>query len=508
MKRTANAGVSLLAMKSRRRAASLLLAMLAAACGSREPPSHEPPARAHADRANAPDIVLVSIDSLRYDHLGCYGYAKPTSPTIDRLAREGVRCEAAVSTTSWTLPAHAAMFTGLFDSAHGLVDNGSKLADGQRTLAEVLHDAGYQTVGFFGGPYLHPAFGLAQGFERYTSCMSAAVDEANVQEQSSDSRSQMFRDITGPRTLDEVKHWLPAIDRRPLFLFVHLFDVHYDYNPPQEYVDMFDPDYAGHLDAHDLPHNAAINAHMPPRELEHLTALYDGEIRFTDHVLGEIFDALATTGRLEHALVIVTADHGEEFFEHGGKGHQRSLFDEVVRVPLIVHWPGHFEAGRVVREQVRLVDLMPTLLSIAGVAERPPMQGRDIGALLRGEQLAPAPALCELLVDRGEIRALRTDASKVIRYKDGKLVFAFDLVRDPHEEETLAPDSSVVREELGELGRVLDEIARFKKNAGPRIEAIDPGSDIGRKLRALGYLGDERSRPKADSSDSAGSSPR
>ena len=128
-------------------------------------------------REHGPDIILISIDSLRPDHLGCYGYGRPTSPTIDALAQEGVRCASAVSTTSWTLPAHAALFTGLYDSAHGAVDNGTKLVDSHVTLAEVLQDAGYQTAGFYGGPYLHPMFGLGQGFETYESCMSEIHSE-------------------------------------------------------------------------------------------------------------------------------------------------------------------------------------------------------------------------------------------------------------------------------------------------------------------------------------------
>ena len=126
-----------------------------------------------------PDIILISIDSLRPDHLGCYGYRQPTSPTIDNLAGDGVRFENAISTTSWTLPAHAALFTGLYDSAHGLIAAGLRLADANVTLAEVLSQAGYQTAGFFGGPYLHPTFGLDQGFQTYQSCMTTLPDDAS-----------------------------------------------------------------------------------------------------------------------------------------------------------------------------------------------------------------------------------------------------------------------------------------------------------------------------------------
>ena len=454
---------------------ALLLLSLALACGARE---------AHAPRPNAPgpDIVLVSIDSLRFDHLGCYGYKPPTSPAIDRLATEGVRCETAISTTSWTLPSHAAMFTGLFDSAHGVVDNGLALPDERVTLAEVLRDAGWQTAGFYGGPYLEPAFGLSQGFETWRSCMSEAVRE-----------SASHRDVTGPRTLAEVTKWLDeGMEKpggRPLFLFLHLWDVHYDYVPPPEYAKLFDPDYPGSLDASDLMNNPAVGPRMAPRDFQHLVALYDGEIRFTDDVLGKILGEIGRRGRLENALVVVTADHGEEFFEHDGKGHQRTLFDEVVRVPLIFRWKGQLPTRSVVKEPVRLVDLLPTLLSLAGVAEVPAAQGRDIAPLLLGEKLPPAPALCELLVDGNDLHALRTERAKVLDYRHANTRIGYDLLMDPREERPLAEDSDLVRAGLDDLSREIEASLASRRGREARPFGLDP--DLKRRLGDLGYVGRE-----------------
>jgi len=164
--------------------------------------------------ARGPNLLLVSIDSLRPDHLGCYGYARDTSPVIDRLAREGVRFQTAVSTTSWTLPAHAALFTGMYDSAHGLVDNGLSLSDAHRTLAEELALHGYQTAGFYGGPYLHPTFGLSQGFGHYQSCMTAVAEGASAEEVRAESRAPRgaaHEDVTGPRTVEEFGRWLDVV---------------------------------------------------------------------------------------------------------------------------------------------------------------------------------------------------------------------------------------------------------------------------------------------------------
>ena len=240
---------------------------------------------------------MISIDSLRPDHLGCYGYGRATSPAIDRLAAEGVRFETAVSTTSWTLPAHAALFTGLYDSAHGLYDNGLSLADEHRTLAETLAEHGYQTAGFFGGPYLHPTFGLGQGFEHYQSCMTrwpTTSAKPDVRAESRAARGASHADVTGPRTLEEFGRWLDGADRgRPFFLFVHLWDVHYDYIPPPEVAALFvDPAYRGASTGADFAEARALGGHGSPRPTQqHLIALYDAEIRFTDEILGRILDA-------------------------------------------------------------------------------------------------------------------------------------------------------------------------------------------------------------------------
>jgi arylsulfatase A-like enzyme len=313
---------------------------------------------------------------------------------------------------------------------------------------------------------------------------------------SSAERERSHAGATGPRTLEAVTRWLGReVDERPLFLFVHLWDVHYDYDPPREYVEMFDPGYAGTLDASDLMRNPAVNDHMAPRELDHLIALYDGEIRFTDEILGKILSAIEKRGRMRNTLLVITADHGEEFFEHGGKGHQRSLFDEVVRVPLIARWPGRFTAGSVVRDQVRLVDLMPTLLACGGVEKRPDVQGRDITPLLRGEPMPPASALCELYVDKNDMRALRTNAFKVIEWAHARTVLGYDLAFDAHEQRPLAPELPQVATAHAELESALDSASAFKKRIGASASPLDLPHDVEHSLKALGYAGDPTLAP-------------
>lgn len=450
------------------------------------------------DTPARPNIVLVSIDSLRPDHLGCYGHPRPTSPEIDRLAAEGVRFESAVSTSSWTLPAHAALFTGLYDSSHGLFDNGLRLSPDHRTLAEELRAAGYHTAGFFGGPYLHPTFGLGDGFDVYRSCMTTVPDDTDDDTLRAESRSaagKSHEDITGPRTLDNVKAWTAEKPGdKPYFLFVHLWDVHYDFIPPAPYDRMFDPDYKGALDGRDFMGSRDVHRGMARRDLEHLLALYDGEIRFTDEILKQLLGALREKGLLENTLVVLTADHGEEFFEHGSKGHQKTLYDEVVRIPLVMHWPGALEAGRTVPDQVRIVDVMPTLLAAAGVRELPTMAGRDLLPLAKGKSLAPTAALLELHADKRDFRALRTRELKVIRYgrtPDGKELpnVAHDLVRDPQERLAVQEGTNSAHDEaFARLDRTLESAEALRAYLGAKATAADVDPELERKLRETGYL--------------------
>ena len=312
-------------------------------CDTSASPSSTSPPQVSLAAAQQPDIVLVSIDSLRADHVGCYGYGRPTTPAIDRLAAEGARFRNAVSTTSWTLPAHASMFTGLYSDTHGVVDNGLALSGNIVTLTEALKGAGYHTAGFFGGPYLMPEFGFNQGFDTYECCMSQFQPGQDHSEDQVGVGPQSFADITGPLTLEKTEAWIDTLDSRPFFLFVHLWDVHYDYIPPGEYARMFDPDYSGTLDPRMMLRNASIRPGMPERDLQHLIALYDGEIRYTDDNLARLLAELDRVGRLDSALIVVTSDHGDEFFEHGQTGHQKTLYDEVLRIPLVIRWPGKIQ---------------------------------------------------------------------------------------------------------------------------------------------------------------------
>jgi arylsulfatase A-like enzyme len=380
-----------------------------------------------ACQPSRPDIVLVSIDSLRADHLGAYGYPHPTSPALDRIAAAGVTFDNAVSTTSWTLPAHAALFTGLEDSAHGVIQDRFRLASNRVTLAERLREAGYHTAGFYGGPYLSPGFGIAQGFDTWVDCQTPLARDATGKQRHVVSHE----DVTGPRTLTAVEQWLSDVDdSRPFFLFVHLWDVHYDYQAPPEIVARFDPDYDGPVVGAGFETSPHLRVDMAERDRRHLLALYDAEIRFTDDVLGAIVSRIEAAGRSRETLFVITSDHGEEFFDHGRKGHQKSLFEEVVRIPLVFYGTSALKAETRVSSLASLVDVMPTLLAQAGVAPEAPGPGRDLSPALRGDPLPPGEALLELHVTRRHAAALRGEDWVLISepHERPKL---FDLASDP-----------------------------------------------------------------------------
>ena len=427
---------------------SLLAAVAACAC-SREPGVPPAPSSVHAPNAKRPpDIVLVTIDSLRADHLGCYGYSKATSPHLDAFARSGVRCADAVSTTSWTLPAHAALFTGLYDSTHGVVDNGLALAQGVTTLAEVLRAQGYHTAGFYGGPYLHPVFGLSQGFESWESCMSASssrAPDAVVRSVLDPADLSSARDVTGPRTLASVEAKLRSAARdEPLFLFVHLWDVHYDYRPPEEYWRRFDADYAGTLDASDLAHNPRITRDMPARELAHVVALYDGEIAFTDQQIGRLMERLNQLNLDENTLIILTADHGESFAEHDTWFSGSTLFNSATRVPLIVSFPTHLPRARSISAPAMNVDLAPTVLDTIGAPIPDVFEGQSLLPLMLGHSAGEDRLAFTELADRSEVAVVDRYWKLIWSSRDqaARLFYLGDDPNELHDRAESEPDTT------------------------------------------------------------------
>ncbi len=453
--------------------AAVLVAPLAAR-GARHP------VEAPALRRGSPNVLLISIDSLRADHLGCYGYHRDTSPRLDTLAREGVRFETVVAPSPWTLPSHVTMLTGLPPERHGVIDNGMRAARATVFLAETLRAHGYETAGFVAGPYLDAAFGFAQGFDHYDDHTLAAA-----------SMHGSHRGSTSEKSVVLVLDWLdtrtPSPAARPFFVFLHMWDVHYDYTPPAPFDRRFDPAYVGRVSPHEFETGAHIHANMDPLDLAHIVALYDGEIAFVDHHLGRLLDVLRARGVLDDTIVAVTADHGEEFFEHGQKGHQKALYDESLLIPLLVRYPQRLPAGTVVRNQVRLMDVPRTILSLAGIdpgvhfgtSPSAFLSSRDLTRLVAGEDAdaQSPPAFSELF---GRVVSIRTDTAKWISRR-GEL---YDLAADPGERGSVTGTRPALESSLRGQARRWVEGWR---SAPPLAEPGRVDHDVQERLRALGY---------------------
>ncbi len=463
------------------------------------------------------NVVIVSIDSLRADHVGAYGYPLPTTPTIDGLAASGVLFERAYATTSWTLPSYASLLTGLDSAAHGVSSPRQRLPDRIDTLAERLAQAGVHTVGFFSGPYLDPSFGLARGFAEYVDCTSyadgrthALLTEAESQRlESLDEETRSLasahlashRDVTNPILLERLNEWLSrGRFAQRNFLFLHLWDVHFDYIPPARHLALFDPDYEGPLREEFF---AALRVGMPARDFQHVVARYDAEIRFTDETLGEILRALDEHRLLENAAVIVTSDHGEEFLDHGAKGHRGTLYEEVLRVPLVMRLEGWHDPGQRIREVVSLADLFATVCDLFGVSCPDRGAGRSLLPLLEGRDTGSGrgDALADLRLMGLRQLALVRQSDKVIRFEKEGVTLYYD--REALEEER---DGRTVGPAAGDPARAasqrLDERIREARALAPLVGGAPvQAGKVSRAtlemLRALGYL-PEQDAPTAD----------
>ncbi len=474
---------------SARRAIRVALLTLLVACGG------EPGVRPGAD------VVLVVIDTLRADALSCYGNERPTSPHLDALAAEGVRFDEVLAQAPNTATSHATLFTGLQPWAHR-VANMTSLEHGTpglppafETLAERFAAAGYQTAAFTDGGPLGRAWNLHQGFEvleaRYEG-VEAKVDAA----------------LRFLRTRDE---------GRPLFLFVHTYQVHLPYVAPPEWSDRFDPDYEGPLRAAVERVRAQRDAgaekqpdgrillegqeRFTERDVEHLVALYHGGVAYTDHELGRLWAHLRERGTLDETIVAVTSDHGEEFGEHGRFGHVQ-LHRETLRVPLVLRLPGGTDAlarGRVVPETVRLVDLFDTLLEAAGLEPPPGRGGRSLLAGLRAGRIVSEPAFAETTehlypIGRGlpARRSVRRDGRAFLwtLSEAGEELALYDLASDPFERAPLELESAPPERALVERQLAEQEALRLRLLAGqPTVFTRRPDSATLEELRALGYGG-------------------
>lgn len=348
--------------------------------------------RATNSPAALPPIILFSIDTLRADHLGCYGYRRETSPRIDSFAQDAVLFQETIAQAPYTAPSHMSIFTSLYPPVHRLINFKSDTRPGAAmnktivTLPQFLQAQGYLTIGLTGGAQLDGGRGFAQGFDYYGNDFYSWEGEMRP-------TMEGLSAIKGT-----IKHWLRESRRenRPLFLFLHHYICHDPYvKGPPEYRQKFLDQRGGGLprsvDDLDLPRRGIRKQFFGkadwqnPDHLQHYIALYDGGVYFSDAVFGELMDLLKEEGLFDPALIVLFSDHGEEFLEHGGYLHSQ-LFRETLRVPLIVKFPGGEAAGRTVERPVEALDIFPTIADFLGMADKlPPVQGHSLLPVVRGK---------------------------------------------------------------------------------------------------------------------------
>jgi arylsulfatase A-like enzyme len=441
-----------------------LLALLLLCCGA------EP---------RRPNFLFIVVDTLRSDHLSAYGYERETSPALSRLAEAGVRFDRAYAPAPWTKPSVASMFTGQYPHRHGLNLVLETLPPEAVTLAERLSGAGYATAGAVSHVFVAGKNGLDQGFDRYDSAEAGGHSHVST---------------TG--VTRRAKKLLASFDDAPFFLFVHYFDPHYEYRRHPEFA--FAPEAVGRLrggeDIHDL---RALGADLSPEEVRFLRDVYDEEIRFTDAGIGALLAALDDLELADDTIVIVAADHGEEFFERGWLGHTRTLHEEVIRVPLVLRVPGGDARGRIVDTPVSLVSLAPTILDFAGVAAPDgEFQGPSLRPLIEaGDAGEPPPVRSEVryvVMNRDPRQAekaafkhaLIRGQYKLIKDFQAKRYELYDLDDDPGERRNLAAERpELLRELLVELRRTQSRSPEPNDAAPAELDPRDA-----ELLRKLGYI--------------------
>jgi arylsulfatase A-like enzyme len=428
-----------------------------------------------------PNVVLYVVDTVRADHLGCYGSARPATPRIDAFSRDAVLFGDAVAQSSWTLSATASILTGMTPRHHGAVGETFAIRPEVPTLAELLHAGGYTSAAFSTNYFVSADFGQARGFDRFRLYPERPGKRKGVYLPS----SALFR---------RVRRWLAARPPEPFFLYVHATDPHWPYRPPRRYLRPF---RAGTVD--DPAIRRATDAAfpfffgnvrwgerrwaLPDDELAVLRDLYDAELRQSDDYFGRLLDLLAAAGRLENTVVVLTSDHGEEFQDHGGLAHGQTLYDEVLHVPLVVRLPHGAAGGTRVARTVQQVDIAPTVLALANL----PVPGRlDGRSLLDPERPLGNEALSFLgLMGKALESLTRRDTKVVHAIEEGddrpRAFEAYDRLRDRAERENLAATSAW----LLAYARQRFDLLGLEAEAGP---AIDPKQL--ERLRALGYVQD------------------
>jgi arylsulfatase A-like enzyme len=423
-----------------------------------------------------PSVVIVSLDTLRGDRLGFMGYPRPTSPNLDRFAAEGAVFERASVASSWTLPSHVSLFTGLLPYDHRILHVGQRVRPDLRMLAERFRDAGYRTAAFTGGGYVSWGYGFDQGFEVFRD-----HDE--------------LRD-GGPELLAEnALAWAREHAHEPIFLFVHSYEPH----GPYLHDDFADPEDRGRLPESRSEPVGGVLEDPTPEERRYIADLYDGDVLHADRVLGGLLSELRREVLGERAIVVVTSDHGEDLWDHAAEdipAHGHTLYEEILHVPLLVWAPGRIPTACRIAAPVSQLDLPRTLLDLAEI-EDPGFPGRSLAhQLLACEEPETLPVLAEGVRYAAERFSRREGDRKAIvepvpseggtrRFGSARAIEIYDLAIDPRERRSLAAEADA--SDRARVERVLQRI-RSTERGGTEGAARPISRELEEQLRSLGYV--------------------
>ena len=445
-----------------------------------------------AARGDEPSLIIILVDALRPDHLSCHGYFLPTSPHIDAWAKKGVSFKMARATSTWSIPTHASLFTGLYPSSHGAYSLFSVLGEEVPTLAEILSKNGYYTLSLFDNPLLGKISGLDRGFD-------VALGVENEHKVSL-TLIRTYKKFLKKKPLTEdiirlTHKWIDycAEHNLPYFVFMNLFDVHAPYIPKEPYFSEFLKSVR--IDQVNLPLVRKFNYHvksirekldllaeLSDADLSYILKMYDSNIRYEDNQVGDLMGTLEDKDQLDDTLIIITADHGEFLGEHHYIGHLvNNLYDPGLRIPLIFWYPKKVKPG-VEKEPISQVDIFPTILSLLNLEDQIPhdIQGRDLFSMK-----GPKDVLAEFWDDTNNkfSRAIISQGRKLIMNDEGGLQL-YDLDNDPRENDNLAATHAGKAAELRDsLKKTINSFERFE----PRIE--EKGKrELKRVLKSLSYM--------------------
>jgi arylsulfatase A-like enzyme len=426
------------------------------------------------------NVLVFSVDTLRADHLGCYGYSRATSPHVDAIAKEGVLFERVVAPAPWTLPSYGSFFTGCTPARHragvstdkeerfGRDEDGSKkdlevLRDDLPTLAETLASKGWATAAFHANSFLRAKNGLARGFDRY-----------------------VFYQYRSDFGADLATKWIEGHRNRPWFCFLHVMDVHQPYAPPPPYDTKFS-EYSFEEVADYPPAIEELRAKEPDDATRKLLVdQYDGAIASVDERIGLVVDRLRKLGELDRTLVVIHSDHGEEFWEHGGYEHGHAEHDEILHVPLVLRMPGKLPKAARIGARVRGIDVMPTLIALLGIEPPTGIEGRSLLTLVEGKSEAPRECISEAtLHGPREIKALTVGSERLTMAGTVPGVL-FDLASDPRETQDLRSERKERAKSMEERLLRRHEILAQSAARGGKMQ-LSPEDTI--RLLQLGYGG-------------------